>query len=1071
MKQTAIGFASLVVILLLLAKPTPTSAAFGETRTLFSRLYAGDGGPATEAYFDFPEDLFITSDGTIWVADTFNNVVRKIDPNGSVSTYAGTGAYGLKNGSRGVAQFGFPQGIAVTNDTVIYLSDTDSNIVRKIDADGNVSPLVGDLSAPQGLALKGDSLFIADTGANAIKKFTLSSGSLTTLTTEIKAPRKIVLSADGHTLYAVDSGNYRVVKINTSTGTVTTIAGDATKGYQEGVGTAAQFYDPAGIGLDPETNTLYVGDIDADRIAMIRKIDLTTNTTSRWVYDSAMTSVNERSSMRVHAGYLYLAGTGNIHRYKLSDPAVNNDVGGKERYMLREGSLSQALLSRPGRMIFSKDRQWVYVSGAHKLLRVNLTTNQLHYIIGSSVDNYVEGTGTKSRFSGVAGMAVNAVNDTLYVADRFNNRLRRIDIAAQTSYHLSGTGEINSTGPGNGYVEGSKDTAKFSVPVDVVLSPDEQYLYLTDSGNHRIRRVEVATGATSLIAGSSAGFKDGTGSAAQFNAPFGLALDAAGANLYVADRNNHAIRRVRLSDGQVTTIAGSGKAGYRDAVGDKAVLNLPSYLSLDGDRLYFTDGGSHRIRLLELGSQVVKLVAGDGKRGYQDGPRTDARFNNLSGLLADTANERLWVADTWNDLIRTVEVSGEAPFTDPAPKVSRVEPATVPQGDAVARIAVRGSGFKHGAQVVFGDVTVKSFVESSTKIAVIVPIAKMEPGWYDVRVTHLDGQSSTQAAAFGLARKDKTVPNEFFTTPSEKGILLAPSTVRSGLSVAAADLDGNGTQEYVAAPGPGTKPSLRILGIDGKLVRTISAFPASQKSGLNLSVGDLTGDGSPEIVAAPQEGSGEVRVFSPTGKLLNRFQPFGPKAKHGVSLAIGDVTGDGQPDLIAGQASRGSTVVILDAQGMKIGSFPAFGKSRVGVSLAVVDLNGDGAAEILAVPRRGRVTLAVFDAVSRRRSSPITAFPASIKTGATIAAGDVTGDGQPEIILGLRPGGKSTVRIFSAALKLLKQFDAFSRGYKGGVGVAVGAVTGDGIGKVIASRLTGRGEVVIFTAAGRAVKP
>ncbi len=1063
MRRT-LTIATLVLAITFLAD-TKTQAAFGETRTYISQLYAGDGGLATDAFFDFPEDLYLTSDGTIWIADTFDNVIRVIRPTGIVETFAGTGAYGLVNGSAATARFGFPQGIAVDGDTV-YVSDTDNSVVRKIDLNGSVSTLLSTLSSPQGLALHDTTLYIADTGNNAIKKYALSSGTVSTLTTAIKAPRKIALSPDGQTLYAVDNGNYRVVRINTATGEVTVIAGDGTKGYKEGTGTAAQFYDPAGIGLDAANNTLYVGDIDSDRIAMIRKIDLTTNTTTRWVYDSAMTSVNERSSMRVHNGYLYLAGTGNVHRYKLSDPAQNNDVGGKDRYQLREGAISQALLARPGRMIFSKDRQWMYIVGAHKILKLNRTTGQLIYVIGTSVDNYVEGKTTTARFSGVSGLAVNAANDTLYVTDRFNNRIRKVDLATQTSTHLSGIGDINTTGPGNGYAEGAADQSRFANPVDVVLTPDEKTLIVSDTGNHRIRKVDVATGATSLLAGSSAGFKDGLGAEAKFSSPFGLALDSTGTLLFVADRNNHAIRQVRVKDGAVTTLAGTGKAGYLDAVGTKAVLNLPTALALDGDRLFFSDSGSHRIRVLELGSRVVKLVAGDGRRGFKNGDRTAAEFNNLGGLLVDSVAEVLYVGDVWNDLIRKIDIAGDAPFTDARPIVAKVAPTMVRNVGGTAQIDVRGSGFRHGISVSFGGVSVKSFVESAGKLAVKVPISTMTNGWYDVRVTNVDGQSDTLESGFALADRTDTVPTVYHTLPSEQGFAAFPATVRGGVETAAADIDGDGTQEIVAVAGSGN-PVVRILHSNGTLVRQFRSFPATVRDGLTLSVGDVTGDGNPDILVAPRTGTFELRLYSVTGKLLSRFLPLGRGKTTDASLAVGDVTGDGVQDILV--ASGSGEVSVWSAAGKKLRSFKPYGRTKNGVRLAVADVDGDGTAEIITVSLRGNVQLKVFTGAGTLLRQT-TAFPKSVKTGASVAAGDLNGDALPEIIVGLRPGNRPYVRIFSSALVLQKQFLAFSSRYRGGVGVAFGAVSDDGVGKIIASALQGNPDVVVFNQSGRAVR-
>lgn len=1059
-----------LVIAAALAAASTTQAAFGDVRTFLSQLYAGDGQPALLGYLDFPEDLDIAGDGTIYVADTMNNVVRLVQTDGTLATLAGTGAYGRVDGVGGVARFGMPEGIAVSSGGTVYVSDTTNDALRRVTASGTVETLLTGLSSPRGLALAGDVLYIADTGSNAIKRYQISTGALTTLTSAIGAPRKLVVTSDGSTLYAVDAGHYRVVSVNAGSGAVSVIAGSGTQGYREGQGTDAQFNEPAGIGLDADANILYVGDIDTSRIAMIRKIDLATATTTQWVYDQRMASVNERSSMRVYGGFLYLAGTGTIHRYRLTDPGDNNRVAGADRYMLREGVRSQALTSRPVRMTFSPDRRYLYLTGGHRVVRLDRTTDSLEYLIGTAVDDYVEGQGTDARFSGVSGIAVSPDGALLYVTDRYNNRLRTMDVATRTSTWLSGSGETNSTGPGNGYVEGAAAAAKFSVPGDLVLSLDGTTLYVADTGNHRLRAVDVATGATRLIAGSSAGFADGTGSAATFNGLQGLALDGTGQFLFVADRNNHAIRKVRLSDGQVTTLVGRGSAGYRDAIGRSAVLNLPTYLALDGDRLFFTDAGSHRVRLIELGTNLVKTVAGVGRRGYRDGARLEAEFNSLSGLLVDSLNDTLYVSDTWNDVIRSVNIAGSAPYTDPKPDVIAVAPRQVRNVGGTAQIDVRGKNFKHGIKVWFGATLVTSFVESATKLAVKVPIGKMLNGHYDVRVQSLDGQRDDLLNAFWLANLNDTVPATTFPLSEPNALRVFPGTVTTGAVGAVGDLTGDGVAEILAGSGPGASPQIRILRSDGSLIRRIQPFPSTYTGGVNVAVGDVTGDGQPEILAAQDSGVSLVRIFSSTGKAVRTIYPFGRTARQGGTLAVADVTGDGLGDIIAAPGTGAGSMSIWSASGQRIGRVPLFPGSRAGLSIAAADLTGDGVADIVGVQRRGRLTTRVYDVVHTTLLKSFAAFPATYTTGGTVAVGDLDADGSKEIVVGLRPGSRPFIRVFSATYALRKQFDAFSRTSRNGVGVSVGPVTSDGVNKIVATALRGTPDVIIYTGAGRAVR-
>jgi DNA-binding beta-propeller fold protein YncE len=347
----SVGFGFFLIL------PPRAEAAYGDTATFLGRIYAGDGGEATAAFLDFPEDLAFDLGGNLYIADTYDNVIRKVNTAGIITTHAGTGSYGATNGDRLSAEFGLPKGVAVDSSGNIYVADTGNNLIRKINLYGSVSTLVSSgLNAPEGLAAAAGYLYIADTGNNQIKKYNLSTGALATLTTAISSPKKMDINADGSFLYVADSGHYRVVKVATGSGAISVIAGSGTAGYKEGLGTAAQFRMVYGIGLDRTGNALYVTDEDSSRIAMIRKIDLSNNQTSRFVYDTSMTAVHIRSGIRVSGNYIYLAGTGTIHRYNKNNASDNSTVAGSDRFGYRNGSGVNTLIGRPPVYQFGREK-------------------------------------------------------------------------------------------------------------------------------------------------------------------------------------------------------------------------------------------------------------------------------------------------------------------------------------------------------------------------------------------------------------------------------------------------------------------------------------------------------------------------------------------------------------------------------------------------------------------------------------------------------------------------------------------------------------------------------------------
>ncbi|MFA6902825.1 MAG: hypothetical protein WC236_07080 [Gallionellaceae bacterium] len=194
-------------------------------------------------------------------------------------------------------------------------------------------------------------------------------------------------------------------------------------------------------------------------------------------------------------------------------------------------------------------------------------------------------------------------------------------------------------------------SATFNLPSDITT--DGNNLYLADNWNHKIRRINISTGATSTLAGSGAqGSMDATATAASFNYPSGITND--GINIYIADTYNHKIRKITLPTGVVTTLAGSGVSGYLDGTGSSSQFNLPTGITTDNFNLYISDNANHRIRKIVLSTGVVSTFAGSGNPGFLDATGTMAQFDSPQGLTTD--GTYLYVADNGNNRIRKVEL-------------------------------------------------------------------------------------------------------------------------------------------------------------------------------------------------------------------------------------------------------------------------------------------------------------------------------------------------------------------------------------------------------------------------------
>ncbi|MDR2208343.1 MAG: hypothetical protein LBE22_05150 [Azoarcus sp.] len=201
-----------------------------------------------------------------------------------------------------------------------------------------------------------------------------------------------------------------------------------------------------------------------------------------------------------------------------------------------------------------------------------------------------------------------------------------------------------------GFADGKGGDAKFNRPVGIA-SDAAGNLYVADTENHRIRKITPA-GEVSTLAGDEEGFADGIGSDAKFSFPIGIASDAAG-NLYVADVVDHRIRKITPA-GVVSTLAGGDEEGFADGIGSDAKFLGPIGIASDATgNLYVAEFGNHRIRKITPAGEVSTLAGGE--RGFADGIGSDANFNRPSGIVSDAAGN-LYVADSWNDRIRKIEI-------------------------------------------------------------------------------------------------------------------------------------------------------------------------------------------------------------------------------------------------------------------------------------------------------------------------------------------------------------------------------------------------------------------------------
>jgi hypothetical protein len=282
----------------------------------------------------------------------------------------------------------------------------------------------------------------------------------------------------------------------------------------------------------------------------------------------------------------------------------------------------------------------------HTIRKIVISSGAVTTIAGQAGNSGSDdGTGTEATFNFPDGVTTDGTS--LYIADQVNGTIRQLVIS---------TGIVTTIGGKAGdlrFADGPRAEARFLEPTDITT--DGANLFITDFSSNIIRRMVISTGVVTTIAGTYGvpGSSDGTGAAASFDGPLGITTD--GTNLYVADYFNGTIRKIVISTGVVTTIAGtSGVTGAADGTGVAASFTGPDGITTDGTNLYVTDFENETIRKIVISTGVVTTIAGkNGFYGAINGVGTAAVFHRPTNITTDGTS--LYVSDSKNHIIRQIK--------------------------------------------------------------------------------------------------------------------------------------------------------------------------------------------------------------------------------------------------------------------------------------------------------------------------------------------------------------------------------------------------------------------------------
>jgi streptogramin lyase len=601
-------------------------------------------------------DLFgvaIDSSGNAYVADVLNHAIRKITPDGVVSTFAGSGSPGFANGTGTAASFYWPRGVAVDSVGNVYVADSVNNAIRKITAAGVVSTLAGGswgfsngngttatFHTPYGVAVDGNgNVFVADTENYAIRKITpvgvvstvAGSGTAgftdgTGTTASFNQPMGVAVDSSGN-IFVGDTYNHAIRKI-TPTGVVSTIAGSGSAGYVNGTGIAASFSYPGGIAVDGRGN-VFVPDTQTNNA--IRKIDSVGGVTT--FADIGGTAVAADSN-----GNVFVAAGNVLH--KITSTGFTSTIAGSGSSGFSDGSGTAARFSFPTGVAV-ESRGTVYVADfANYAIRKISPAGVVSTFAGGGVwvGTPTNGIGSTASFRGPNGVAVDGVGN-VYVADQVE--IRKITPAGVVSTLAGGI---------RGFTNGTGTAARFDGANGVAVDSDGN-VFVADLGNDAIRKIS-PTGVVTTFAGGARGFIDGTGTAASFSSPEGVTVDNRG-NVFVADGYpNNAIRKI-TSAGVVTTFAGNGAWGVTNGAGTAASFGGPKSVVVDtSGNVFVADYGNSAIRKITPAG-VVTTLSGDGTMGYRNDTGTGARFYGPMGVAVDKSGN-VFVGDSGNNAIRII---------------------------------------------------------------------------------------------------------------------------------------------------------------------------------------------------------------------------------------------------------------------------------------------------------------------------------------------------------------------------------------------------------------------------------
>lgn len=600
--------------------------------------FSGDNGSALNARFFNPQGLALDAAGNLYVADKFNNRIRKITPDGIITTVAGSDGSGFAgDGDKATsALLNLPQAIALDAQNNLYIADEGNHCVRKVNGQtGIITTLAGVDTA--GFSGDGSLAFLA----------------------KLNSP--VGVAVDGQYIYIADKGNYRVRRVNLSSNVITTYAGNGTSGY-------------SGDGGPATSATLNIGSVNIDNAGNVyfingnalRKVTAGSGTIST-VAGSAGAGFsgdggnafaalfNTLSAFCFdNANNIFIADLGNYRiRKVLSATGVVNTVAGNghKRFGGDGGKAQEAILASPTSVSTDLAGNIYFIDFDNARIRkITASSKIISTVAGNGVLGFSGDGGPATQASlSCSGLDVDTAGN-IYIADRDNQRIRKVD--GKTGIITTIAGEtMGFNGDG-----GPASKASFKNPTDVAVDLGG-VIYIADNGNSRIRAIR-SDGSITTIAGDGSNSFSGDGGSpllAGLGDPQAVTVDNKG-NVYITTPSFNRVRKISVDNNLINTIAGGDSAGYwgDEGLAYKAGLTDPRSAEVDkSGNVFIADYGNFCVRKINAEDGIISTVSGIGVPGFSGdgGPSRLAKFNSPFDLAFDTAGT-MYISDPGNYRIR-----------------------------------------------------------------------------------------------------------------------------------------------------------------------------------------------------------------------------------------------------------------------------------------------------------------------------------------------------------------------------------------------------------------------------------